>query len=229
MSATPVTDSAVTDSAVISVEGVSKSYRRGPETVRALQGVDLHVAEGQLLGLVGPSGSGKTTLLNVLAGWEDPDAGTSYWRGEAVTAATLAGKGWDEIAVIPQGLGILDELTVEENIGLPVRLTRGEEARTDEMLEIMDLGAVADRGPQDLSLGERQRVSIARALVRLPRLVLADEPTGHQDAIWAGGVITVLRRFSSEYGTSCLVATHDEEVLGVLDRVVTLEDGRLAH
>lgn len=219
----------VADVAVISVEDVSKSYRRGPETVRALQGVDLRMSEGQLLGLVGPSGSGKTTLLNVLAGWEAPDSGTVYWNGGVVTASSLAGKGWEEIAVIPQGLGILDELTVKENVGLPVRLTRGEQARTDEMLEIMDLGAVADRRPRDLSLGERQRVSIARALVRLPRLVLADEPTGHQDAVWAEGVFAVLRRFSSEYGTSCLVATHDEEVLGALDRVVTLEDGRLAH
>jgi putative ABC transport system ATP-binding protein len=209
---------------VLEVDGVSKSYGRGDEVVHALIDVHLTVRAGQIVGLLGRSGSGKTTFLNVVAGWERPDAGTIRRPGDARSVP-----GWHEIAVVPQKLGLLEELTVRENIEYPARLTGRLPESADliaELLENLGLSELADRSPKETSLGEQQRAAFARALVLRPALLLADEPTGHQDRGFMRRVFETLER-AAERGTTCLVATHDEGVLPYLDHAFAMSDGRL--
>ena len=209
---------------VVAAVGLRKSYRRGPEEVRALRGVSLTLRAGEVVALVGPSGSGKTTLLNVVCGWERVDAGRLDWPSGG------GGRGWDELAVVPQDLGLIDELTVAENVELPLwlrgRLQAGK-LEAAALLERLGLAGNAGRLPAEVSLGERQRVALARAMVTGPRLLLADEPTGHQDADWARAVFEAVRWLSGR-GSCCLVATHSQEFLARVDRVLTIRDGHLA-
>jgi putative ABC transport system ATP-binding protein len=214
--------------AAISVTDATKSYRRGDELVRALVDVDLDVSAGEGVALVGRSGSGKTTLLNVAAGWETPDRGR---------VRTLDGDPhahpppWEAVAVVPQRLGVLRELTILENVELPIRLSRGrvdDEARSSavEVLDEVGIRTVANRRPAECSLGEQQRAAVARALVLAPRLLIADEPTAHLDARSSAAVLDAIRTRVVD-GMTFLVATHDPDVLAHLDRAVPMRDGRI--
>jgi putative ABC transport system ATP-binding protein len=210
---------------ILDANGLSKAYRRGDEVVHALDDVSLTLRAGELVGLVGRSGSGKTTLLNVIAGWEHADAGTIERSG-----SESAVPGWDELAVVPQKLGLFDELSVRENLEYPARLHgRLEElrGRVDRLMEDLAIEHLAARYPKETSLGEQQRTAVARALVLAPTLVLADEPTGHQDAASERRVLEAFGRAAAE-GGSCLIATHNASLAPRLDRVLEMADGRLA-
>jgi putative ABC transport system ATP-binding protein len=214
---------------VLQVFDLSKSYERGPEKVHALVGAELTIPPGELVALVGPSGSGKTTLLNLLCGWEEPDSGRYVWQG---TEGVMSPRDlpWDQLAVVPQSLGLLEELTIQENVELPVRLKgmslEDAEPRIDSCIDDLGLTEMRHRLPAEVSLGEQQRAALARALVTSPALLLADEPTGHQDSVWARGVMRALRTVCSE-GAACLIATHNPEVLRYVDRILGIRDGRL--
>ena len=211
---------------LLEARDVVKSYPRGNETVHALQHVDLVLEPHRLIGLVGRSGSGKTTLLNILAGWEQPDEGRLEWDEEP-SSRTLTQ--WADVSVVPQKLGLIEELSVRENIEYPARLTGRLEAlgpEVDRLVSSLGLEELVERYPLETSVGEQQRTALARALVLTPRLLLADEPTGHQDSRSAHKVFQALRR-AAERGTCCLVATHNEEVIGYLDEVLTMSDGIL--
>jgi ABC-type lipoprotein export system ATPase subunit len=212
-------------SPLIVVRDVSKTYRRGPEEVHALRGVSFELRPGEVVGLFGPSGSGKSTLLNVLCGWEHPDEGEVTWEGGG---APPIDRPWAEIAIIPQTLGLVEELSVRENVELPARLARRpaqeREHRVDALLGYMGLADLASRSPSEVSLGEQQRAALARALVLKPRLLLADEPSGHQDADWAKAVFRAIHAAASG-GTTCLVATHTPEAEPFLDRRLAIRDG----
>ena len=210
---------------ILDANGLSKAYRRGEEVVHALDEVSLTLRAGELVGLVGRSGSGKTTLLNVIAGWEHADAGTIERSG-----SESAVPGWDELAVVPQKLGLFDELSVRENLEYPARLHgRLDElrGRVDELMEDLGIAHLAARYPKETSLGEQQRTAVARALVLTPTLVLADEPTGHQDAASERRVLEAFGRSAAE-GGSCLIATHNVSLSPRLDRGLEMADGRLA-
>jgi len=216
--------------ALLEIHGIDKSYRRGPEEVHALRRVTLSVRPRELVALVGPSGSGKTTLLSILAGWEHPDRGEMLWHAEGGVrpARDLS---WRDLAIVPQSLGLVEELSVRENIALPLRLSGGRagamsDPRVDALLHALGLAELADRAPFEVSIGEQQRTAIARALVVQPRLLVADEPTGHQDADWAHGVFRALREAAGA-GTACLVATHNQEAVKYMHRVLEIRDGRL--
>jgi len=214
---------------LLEVRDVHKSYRRGPEEVHALRGIDLVLDAGEIVALVGPSGSGKTTLLNVLCGWEDPERGDVVW-GDGSTRP-LANRDWADIAILPQSLGLIQELSVRENVELPARLAsdgQDRSKRIDGLLKGFGLDSMVDREPSEVSLGEQQRTALARALVLRPRLLLADEPTGHQDENWGRGIFRALRLAAQE-GTCCLVATHNPEAMKWVDRVVAIRDGGLTH
>lgn len=214
--------------AIVRIDGVSKSFVRGSEEVHALRSVTAELRRGELVALVGPSGSGKSTLLNVLAGWERPDQGSVAWvQDERARPEDL---GWKQVAVVPQTLGLLEELTLRDNVLWPVRLgastLSGEEGkrRVETLLRVLGLEEMAARYPWEVSLGEQQRAAIARALVLVPALLLADEPTGHQDEDWTLAVLKVLRA-AVRAGTSCLLATHNAEVIAAADRVLAIRDG----
>ena len=213
--------------AVVTVSDVTKHFHRGDETVHALDGVDAMFSAGEVVGLVGRSGSGKTTLLSILAGWEAPDSGTLAWAGDIGGPMPR----WRDIAVVPQKLGLIEELTVRENVEYPARLG-GELEDTsdfvDDLLEDLGLDGLADRLPRETSVGEQQRTALARALVLSPRVLLADEPSGHQDRGWTEGVFEAIERAAAR-GTCCIVATHNEEVIPHLARVLHMRDGRIVE
>jgi putative ABC transport system ATP-binding protein len=170
-------------------------------------------------------------LLNLLCGWEEPDSGRFLWRGrdDVTSPADLA---WDQIGIVPQSLGLLEELTIQENVALPGRLSGRLspelEERIDKLIGDLGLTELRHRLPSEVSLGEQQRGALARALVGSPALLLADEPTGHQDSVWARGVMRTLRTACSD-GTACLVATHNPEVLRYVDRIIGIRDGHLGE
>jgi putative ABC transport system ATP-binding protein len=206
---------------LVELRGVSKSYRRGPETVHALRGVDLSLSAGELVVLLGPSGSGKSTLLYLLYGWETPEQGSLVRDDDGPSP-------WWQTAIVPQSLGLLDGLSVKENVELPLRLHPGAERSLplEPLLAHLGIDHLADRLPGEVSVGEQQRTAVARALVLRPRLLLADELTGHQDEGWAKVLLRTLRA-AANGGTTSLIATHNEEAIPFADRVVRIRDGRL--
>jgi putative ABC transport system ATP-binding protein len=213
---------------LVSVRNLGRTYRRRSEDVVALTDVSFDLDAGELVVLTGPSGSGKTTLLNILAGWETHDDGELTWGIEGVDQRAPA---WQVLAIAPQRLGLLEELTIRENVELPLRLARehGEQTDGDRIgvaLETFGLTHLAHRMPAEVSGGEQQRTALARALVVQPRLLLADEPTGHQDAAWAAGVLDGLYKAAAA-GSAVMVATHDEEIIAQVSRELALRDGRL--
>jgi len=212
--------------ATVSVHELSKVFHHhGGESVHALEGVSFDARPGELVGLVGRSGSGKTTLLNVIAGWERPSAGEVRWS-EPVDVASPA---WSTVAIVPQKLGLMEELTIEENIAYPARLSATLDERSDdieELIGVLGIGALRSRYPREASVGEQQRTAIARALAVPTTVLLADEPTAHQDTASAERVFAALRR-AAHAATAVVVATHNPEVIRHLDRVLVMTDGRL--
>jgi putative ABC transport system ATP-binding protein len=208
--------------------GLVKRYRRGAETVPALAGVDLQVAAGEFVALVGPSGSGKSTLLALLCGWETADEGQLSYRGGLADRRpdTL---GWPELALVPQALGLVADLSLADNVLLPARLrgtTAAESPRARGLLESFGLDHLADRYPHQASLGEQQRVAVARALLLRPAVLLADEPTAHQDRGHADRLLDAITAAARE-GSAVLIATHDELAWARADRVLSMRDGHL--
>ena len=212
--------------ATVSIHEVTKIFRHhGGDVVHALEAVSFEASPGELVGLVGRSGSGKTTLLNVIAGWERPTSGEVRWQ-EPVDAASPP---WSAVAAVPQKLGLMEELTVEENVGYPARLagTLGERAdEIEELIGVLGIGELRSRYPREASVGEQQRTAIARALAVPTSVLLADEPTAHQDTASAERVFSALRKAAAA-GTAVIVATHNPEVVRHLDRVLTMADGQL--
>lgn len=218
----------ITENAVVEVVRVGKSFTSTAEVVVALKDVSFTVSEGQIVALMGPSGSGKTTLLNILAGWESADEGTVELRsGKSSGSGVIR---WSDLASIPQRLGLSEELTVRENVELPLILGGAAESavaeRVEEVLEALDLTMIDDRLPDEISLGEQQRTSVARAVVVEPSLVLADEPTGNQDSVRTEKVVGAMRRLSA-LRTASIIATHDPLVASLCDRILRMHDGEL--
>jgi putative ABC transport system ATP-binding protein len=219
---------------VLQVTGVRKAFGTAAGHATVLDGVDLTVRGGEIVAIAGRSGSGKTVLLTVVAGWERPDAGTVERPGSGADAAgTGTGTStdneppWRDLAVVPQSLGLLDELTVAENIALPRRLDpRRRPEDGPELAERLGIDHLADRFPDQISLGERQRVALARAAALSPRLLIADEPIAHQNEAFAQVVLAVIADLAAR-GTGCLLATHDELAFRAADRVLHLVDGRI--
>jgi len=214
-------------SGLLRMVGGVRSYPHGDETVRALRNVDFAVESGECVAVVGPSGSGKSTLLLVLAGWEVLDEGVVNFdsAGQLRPPASLS---WDELTVVPQLLGLVPELTVMENVMLPVRLSPRLEGspRVTEWMQTLDVYKLRDRSVEYCSLGEQQRVAVCRAVVHSPAIVLADEPTAHQDADHALAVTGALQSLASQ-GCAVVIGTHDVSVIRSVDRIVRMNDGAL--
>jgi ABC-type lipoprotein export system ATPase subunit len=190
----------------------------------ALDGATLALGRGELGVVLGRSGSGKSTLLMALGGWLSADSGTITIAGETATRNPP----WSRVSYLAQRFALLPELTVAENVGLPLRLA-GEASpqEVDALLERLALGSLRDRTPAQISVGQQQRVAVARALVRRPDVVLADEPTSHQDAASAELVWSALADASAQ-GTACLLVTHDEHAATRASRVWHIADGRVS-
>jgi len=207
----------------VSASGLHKTYRRGREQVHALRGVSIEVHPGEVVALLGRSGSGKTTLLNCLLGWERPDRGEVRVPGVGDPATA----GWSTVAVVPQRFGLLDELSLADNVAMPARLAGLAEPRAEALraLAVLRLDHLADRTPDEVSLGEQQRTALARALVVRPAFLIGDEPTARLDEDLSAHVLATLREVCAENGTGVLIASHDPIVRAHADRVVRLSDG----
>jgi putative ABC transport system ATP-binding protein len=219
------------DGAVAEVEGLVKRYRRGDETVVALDGVSLRIRARELVALVGPSGCGKSTCLNLLAGVDTADEGRVV-----VCGARLNGAGEDvlvkhrrnSVGVVFQAFHLMPHLTAEENVALPLALAgRKDPARVRELLDRVGLSRRRTHYPSELSGGEQQRVAVARALVHRPALLLADEPTGNLDSHSGEAVLELLDELRLREGAALLLATHDPAIARRADRIVHLVDGRV--
>jgi putative ABC transport system ATP-binding protein len=203
------------------------------QPVRALDGVSLQVAEGELVALYGPSGSGKTTLLSLVAALLSPDEGQVIVNGRDLSKLSeqeSSSYRLRELGHVDQSLDLLPGGTVVENAALKLWLTIGVRKGNERVLPLLDrlsMGGRLDHAAATLSNGERQRVLIARALSTEPRVVLADEPTAHLDSDNAGEVLALFGEACRERGVAVLLATHDMHAASFADRVYTLRDGRL--
>jgi putative ABC transport system ATP-binding protein len=209
---------------VVTVTGLDKSFQRGSGQIAAVRQASLELERGDLGALIGRSGSGKTTILTLLAGLHEPDGGTIRYAFSPSRPADLP---WSQLAFLPQRFGLLPELSVRENVEYPARLAgRLDELRPsiDSLLERLGLAEHAARPPQETSIGQQQRTALARALALSPVVLLADEPTSHQDAGWRDGVWRVLVE-AAESGTACLIATHEPEIARYATRVWEVTEG----
>jgi putative ABC transport system ATP-binding protein len=219
---------------VIVAAGLVREFGSGAQRTRAVDGVDLSVAEAELLMVLGRSGAGKTTLLSLVGGLDRPDAGTVTVAGERVEA--LQGRDRDRFLQVSVGWvfqtsGLVPLLTAAENVELSLRLAGLAEAaareRAVEALALVGLDGRRAHTAAELSGGEQQRVAVARAIAKRPIAVIADEPTAQLDSETAAGIMELLREVAAT-GTAVLMATHDRVAVEYADRVVNMEDGRLA-
>lgn len=221
---------------LVQADKVWKSYDRGQERIDALQDVTLKMDAGSFSFIVGPSGSGKSTLLHLLGGIDRPSRGSLQVNGvklDGAGEASLAAFRRDNIGFIFQFYNLLPALNAQDNVALPL-LARGykrqaAQERADQLLDRVGLAHRRKHKPSQLSGGEQQRVAIARAVVGQPCLVLADEPTGDLDGAATLSVMTLMQDLNSNLGTTFLVATHNEALCRLGDRVWELQDGQLSE
>jgi putative ABC transport system ATP-binding protein len=209
--------------------GLTKTYP-GETPVHALRGVDLEMAEGELVVLLGPSGSGKSTLLNILGGLDQPTSGEFYFRGRNVTAMSpreLTLYRRDHVGFVFQFYNLIPSLTARENVALVTEIAR-HPMTPDEVLTMVGLGHRLDHFPAQLSGGEQQRVAIARAIAKRPSVLLCDEPTGALDSKTGIVVLQAIVRANQELGTTTAVITHNAVMAAMADRVMRFADGQIA-
>ena len=220
--------------AIVEARAVRRTYDTGSVRVDALRGVDLAVAQGEMVAIMGPSGSGKTTLLNCLSGLDSIDDGEVLIEGTPLSH--MSDRERTEyrarrMGFVFQFYNLMPVLSAVENVELPLLLARvdGHEARerAQAALELVGLGGRGGHVPDALSGGERQRVTIARSLVNDPAIVWADEPTGDLDSENAGDIVQLMRRLNVERGLTFLIVTHDIAVGRKTDRIVRMVDGEI--
>jgi lipoprotein-releasing system ATP-binding protein len=221
---------------VLGLERIERAFIQGERRLPVLRGVDLALAPGEMVGLVGPSGAGKSTLLHIAGLLERPDAGhirIAGKRAEALGDTERTRLRRLSIGFVYQFHHLLPEFSALENVMMPqliAGLGRGEaRARAEQLLQMVGLAERASHRPARLSGGEQQRVAIVRAVANVPKVLLADEPTGNLDSETAEGVFEQLRKIVRATGLAALIATHNYELANRMDRRVALKDGVLAE
>jgi putative ABC transport system ATP-binding protein len=218
---------------MIRLQGITKEYRMGDQTVRALQGVDLDIARNEMVAFIGASGSGKSTMMNIVGCLDKPSSG-EYWLNDRAVA-TMSGDDLarvrnQEIGFIFQSFHLLPRASAVDNVAQPL-IYRGIPLRerlalAAQALERVGLGARMHHRPNELSGGQRQRVAIARALVGKPSILLADEPTGNLDSATSLDIMNLIRELHAD-GQTVVIVTHEPEIAEQCQRVVRLRDGRV--
>lgn len=218
----------------IMLEGVSKTYRRGNEDVRALQDISLTVYTGEFMAVVGPSGSGKTTLLNLVGCMDNPTTGRISIFGKDVSGlkdGQLTQIRRKAVGFVFQQFFLIPTLTALENILLPSIFGKSNRSRENKAFELLGIVGIQDRAhhtPVELSGGEMQRVAIARALINEPRILLADEPTGNLDTENAMHIAMLLKKLNAD-GLTIVLVTHNAELTWLASRVVRMRDGKMVR
>jgi len=226
----------MSDSILVSAHGLKKSFFMAKLEVPALRGVDFELREGEFVALVGPSGSGKTTFLNLIGALDSPTSGKLMVLGKEVAGLSKAERSelrLKHLGFVFQAYNLVPVLTARENVEFVLEL-QGVSApecrrRAIEVLGELGMDALADRRPAELSGGQQQRVAVARAVVSMPKLVLADEPTANLDGTNAEALLRLMLGLRSRHGMTFLFSTHDARVMQHAARVVTLSDGIVAE
>ena len=219
---------------IFKCQNISKSYHDGTETVDVLKDINLEINSGERIAIVGPSGSGKSTLLHILGGLDNPSSGKLLMRDvswQELSEKKRCNLRNKELGFVYQFHHLLPEFTAIENVAFPLLLADKSvdeaQALAEKILEKVGLGHRLTHKPSQLSGGERQRVAIARALVHQPACVLADEPTGNLDNVTAAKVFDLMLDLNEHLNTALVIVTHDQQMAARMDKVLTIQDGRL--
>ena len=217
---------------ILETRDLRKTYGTGDTEVRALDGIDLSVEQGEFVAIVGTSGSGKSTLLHMLGGLDRPTGGTVTVDGRDIfslkdEALTIFRR--RKIGFVFQSYNLVPVLNVYENIVLPIQLDGGRPDRgyVDEIVETLGLESKLRNLPNNLSGGQQQRVAIARALAAKPAIILADEPTGNLDSATSLDVMGLLKTTSQKFSQTIVMITHNEDIAQMSNRIIRIEDGRI--
>ena len=217
---------------VLETKDLKKYYGSGDTQVKALDGVDLTVENGEFVAIVGTSGSGQSTLLHMLGGLDRPTGGSVLVEGRDIFALkdeelTIFRR--RKIGFVFQSYNLVPVLSVYDNIVLPIQLDGGrvDEAYVKQVIEALGLEQKLDRLPNQLSGGQQQRVAIARALATKPAILLADEPTGNLDSRTSQDVLSLMKTTGQKFAQTMVMITHNEEIAQLADRIVRIEDGRI--
>ncbi|HJC92335.1 ABC transporter ATP-binding protein [Mediterraneibacter glycyrrhizinilyticus] len=218
---------------ILETKELRKYYGTGANQVRALDGVSLSVRQGEFVAVVGTSGSGKSTLLHMLGGLDRPTAGKVFVDGKDIFSLkddALCIFRRRKIGFVFQSYNLVPVLNVEENITLPIELdgNRIDRDFIREIVGILGLEQKLNSLPAELSGGQQQRVAIARALATKPAIILADEPTGNLDSATSQDVLSLLKVTGDQFGQTIVMITHNEEIAQTADRIIRIEDGRIA-
>lgn len=218
---------------ILRVEHLSKQYGTGETAVKALDDVSFSVEKGEFVAIIGPSGSGKSTLLHMLGGVDRPSSGKVFVDNADIyklNETQLAIFRRRQIGLIYQFYNLIPVLSVEENITLPLLLDQQkiDEKQLRNVVETLDLDKRLKHLPNQLSGGQQQRVSIGRALINNPAIMLADEPTGNLDSKNSHEIIELLKMFNKNFKQTLLIITHDERIALQADRIISIEDGKIA-
>lgn len=220
------------ESWIVQTQALRKYYKLGNNTVKALDGVDFKVREGEFVAIVGKSGSGKSTLLHMVGGLDNPTDGEVYVDGRKLSKMNkeqLAVFRRRKVGFVFQSYNLVQDLNVYENIVLPIELDGGHinEEFINNILSLLKFTEKREALPCTLSGGQQQRVAIARALASKPAIVLADEPTGNLDTATSHDVLGLLRVVAKQYRQTIILITHDQDIAQLADRIVRIEDGRI--
>ncbi|AIQ74353.1 MULTISPECIES: ABC transporter ATP-binding protein [Paenibacillus] len=218
---------------ILKIEHLSKTYGKGETAVKALDDVSFSIKKGEFVAIIGPSGSGKSTILHLLGGVDRPTSGKVFVDNTDIydlNETQLAIFRRRQIGLIYQFYNLIPVLTVEENITLPLLLDQHkvDKKQFADTVKALNLDNRLKHLPNQLSGGQQQRVSIGRALISNPAIMLADEPTGNLDSKNSSEIIELLKMFNKTYNQTLIVITHDERIALQADRVITIEDGRIA-
>ncbi len=226
-------DKIATGRPIISCRDLSKIYTMGDQEVRALDGVDLDISEGEFVAIMGPSGSGKSSLMNLIGALDRPTSGEMWINGRALSDMSrddLADLRNETLGFVFQQFNLLARQDALQNVRLPLRYARkdagDDEARAKACLEMVGLGDRMDHRPMQLSGGQQQRVAIARALANRPRILLADEPTGALDTKTTDEIMHLMQDLNRQ-GITVVVITHESEVAAYASRQIHFRDGRI--
>ena len=215
--------------AILSTRNLSKSYQMGEVEVKALVDTTFQVEEGEFVVILGPSGSGKSTLLNLIGGMDTPTRGQVFLRDEEITAYNereLTAYRRNKVGFVFQFYNIMANLTARENVELATEISQNP-LDIDQVMEAVDLSQRQDHFPSQLSGGEQQRVSIARAVAKNPEILLCDEPTGAWDYNTGISILSLLKRVNREMGKTLLVITHNGDIARIADRVIKMRSGQI--
>lgn len=222
---------------IIEINHLTRKYEKGSNTILAVNNLSCQLREGSFTSIVGKSGSGKSTLLNLIGGLDKPDSGKIIVSGKDISALprkALADHRRKTVGIIFQSFNLIQHRTAAENVELALAFggmtVRKRKMRSTELLTMVGLGERKDHYPAELSGGETQRVSIARALANHPRVLLADEPTGNLDSQTSQEIIQLIQKINKKEGLTVIMVTHDQDIAGqVSNHIIALKDGKIIN